>query len=187
MLEKKVLRQGLLQKRQALEDTAVKEISAAICHHLQVWISAQGWRTILIFAPMVKEIDLLPLARIQGLKIGLPVISKGSTAMEFYLWDQNQASLQVQSYGIREPEASEDAKIVPDATTVVIAPALAVDRFGQRLGYGGGYYDRYLARYAGVDRLVVISEDFWLKEPIPQGPYDQKFQTVVTENGIFLL
>ena len=86
------------------------------------------------------------------------------------------------AYGILEPdEAAEE--IAPTQIDLVIAPALACDRLGYRLGYGGGYYDRFLASYRGA--AVLLCRERLLRQEIPFGVHDYPVPWVVTEAGLF--
>jgi 5-formyltetrahydrofolate cyclo-ligase len=85
-------------------------------------------------------------------------------------------------YGAREPAVHRP--VDPEEVDVVVAPGLAFDRQGHRLGYGGGYYDRYLARLRPDAVRVGIGFAVQLVDQVPAGPADQRVDLVVTDREI---
>ena len=104
----------------------------------------------------------------------------------FYLPRVNGKNLEVCSYrhgdelkksefGIYEPiTQSQDAKILD----LVIVPALMCDKNGYRLGYGGGYYDRFLAKNPDVKKMAVIAKELYV-ESLPRDSYDIKMDEII--------
>ena len=82
-------------------------------------------------------------------------------------------------FGIREPigEAYEGE------IDVIVMPLLAVDERGNRLGYGGGYYDRFLKKYQGATR-VAYCYDFQILKDVPTESWDEKVDLIVTDKRI---
>ena len=75
--------------------------------------------------------------------------------------------------------------ILPD---LFIVPALAYDRSGNRLGYGGGYYDRFLARAAEGHAVIIgLAFSFQILEHLPAEPWDRPVQALCTERGLLWL
>ena len=83
------------------------------------------------------------------------------------------------TYGIPEPRFDADSVIVPSEFDLCIVPALAVDKSGFRLGYGGGYYDRWLAQ--NKVKKAVLCYEFNLVDKVPVGEYDIAADFVITE------
>jgi 5-formyltetrahydrofolate cyclo-ligase len=90
-------------------------------------------------------------------------------------------SLTATTYGPKEP--SNRAPVDPATIDAVIAPGLAFDRDGYRLGYGGGHYDRYLSRLRRGTPRVGIAFHLQVLPGVPHGPGDQRLDFVVTERG----
>jgi 5-formyltetrahydrofolate cyclo-ligase len=86
------------------------------------------------------------------------------------------------SYGPKEPPH----RVAVDPTTVdaVVTPGLAFDRRGYRLGYGGGHYDRYLARLRPETPRVGVGFGLQVVDAVPADPLDQRVDVVVTETGV---
>ncbi len=111
-------------------------------------------------------------------KIALPVIRK-KNQMDFFLWS-NKDPLIANKYGIPEPVHS---KIVyPD---IIIVPILGFDKNKFRLGYGGGFYDRYLYKLKIKKKFLSIGIAFSFQEitHIPINKYDQKLDIIITERS----
>jgi 5-formyltetrahydrofolate cyclo-ligase len=118
-----------------------------------------------------------------GHAVALPVVQGPGRALALRRWRPGEP-LQAGPFAIREPMASAPI-LRPD---LVVAPLLAVDRRGYRLGYGAGYYDRTLAtlRAAGPVRVVGWCWQAQVVERVPAGPHDQRLDAVVTEAGSFI-
>jgi 5-formyltetrahydrofolate cyclo-ligase len=89
--------------------------------------------------------------------------------------------LEPSEYGPREP--GRRIAVDPEEVDVVVAPGVAFDREGNRLGYGGGYYDRYLARMGHRALRVGVAFSLQLVERIPAEPGDERVDIVVTNEG----
>jgi 5-formyltetrahydrofolate cyclo-ligase len=85
-------------------------------------------------------------------------------------------------YGPREP--ARRVPVDPSAVDVVITPGLAFDRRGHRLGYGGGYYDRYLARLHPAAARVGIAFSVQLVDELPVESVDQPVDVIVTDQEV---
>jgi 5-formyltetrahydrofolate cyclo-ligase len=110
--------------------------------------------------------------------LGLPYARRSPPEMHYRLWD-GAAPSGVDECGI---PASDGAKVVPD---VVLVPCVGYTDSGLRLGYGGGYFDRWLAAHAGVCAVGVAWSSARLDEAelTPQ-PHDVRLAMVVTERGV---
>ena len=127
------------------------------------------------------EVDLdgaLALLGARGTLVTVPRVVGDD--LEFLPWSPDAADT-AGSFGIREPVAGE---AVPFGRhTVVLAPLVAFDRTGQRLGQGGGFYDRAISG-AGDHRPVMIgvAHAFQEVERVPAEPWDQRLDAVITED-----
>lgn len=134
------------------------------------------------FMPFRGEPDLISLLG-QWSKthiIGLPVVN-GST-MHFYKW-QPTDELKINKFGIAEPIPSHHNYIKATNHTLVLTPALAIDQEGYRLGYGGGFYDRYRAHnHQGYYLGVVWSA--CLVSNLPKETWDLPVDAFCSEAGL---
>ncbi len=106
----------------------------------------------------------------------LPVI-KNNHRMDFYKWNLNDP-LRINKYGIPEPFCSH--LIYPD---IILVPLVAFDKNLNRLGYGGGYYDRLIQKLSKKKKILKIGLAFSLQklEKIPTTKHDKKLDYVITE------
>ena len=183
---KKHLRKQYIQRRQALSPEESQARSKVICTHLLNWIQQGGFREVCLFLPYKGEPDLSGLSAVDGLGLilGLPVVSEVRGEMWFYRWE-GQGSLVKNRYGILEPDLLAGAKpLVLSCSAVVLVPALAVDRQGARLGYGGGYYDRFLMKHPQVTSVGVVFGDFFVSQ-LPCEEHDWVLDYIATEKGLY--
>ncbi len=135
------------------------------------------------FWPMSAEIDIRPLLialHHRGHEILLPVTPPLGNPLTFRRWTPGAAMVR-ETFGTFCP-AADAAEGVP---RTLFVPLVAFDRAGRRLGYGGGYYDRTLARLPGA---VAIGCAFAAQEldEVPADPYDVRLSAVATERGVIL-
>ena len=109
----------------------------------------------------------------------LPKISKNNE-MNFFKWSKSEP-LKVNKYGIPEPISNK--KIYPN---ILLIPLVGFDNHFNRLGYGGGYYDRYLAKSQTNKELFKIGVGFSFQKvkKIPKDKYDQKLDCIITEKTV---
>ena len=135
------------------------------------------------FLAIGEEIDPMPLMRrlwSAGHRVGLPVMIGKGQPLVFRQWREGEPLEEVK-WGIREPLA--DAPVIePD---VVLVPLLAFDRAGYRLGYGGGFYDRTIARLRAMKPVVTIglAYDELGVDAVPHLDYDEPLDWVLTPSG----
>ena len=139
------------------------------------------------YSPMGSELDPGPLIRrLQdaGARLALPVVIAKAAPLVFR--EAGDPALhEPDAAGIRAPPLSSPV-LRPD---LVLAPLLAFDASGWRLGYGGGYYDRTLAALRASGPVLVVGLAFALQEVehVPHGPKDERLDAILTERGYRLL
>jgi|TARA_B100001063_G_C16701950_1_gene523039 5-formyltetrahydrofolate cyclo-ligase len=139
---------------------------------------------IALYYPSNFELNVLKVLELKYFSskvILLPAIEKNNL-MKFYPWKKNEV-LAVNKFGMIEPVQTK-AK-VPD---VMLIPLLAFDKDKFRLGYGKGYYDRYLNKYIKIykDILTVgVAFSFQKHHKLPLSQHDIKIDFILTEKGIF--
>ena len=134
------------------------------------------------YYPVNFEIDSLELLRKfkkNKFNISLPVIKK-NFQMDFYSWSFSEP-LKINKYGIPEPESKNI--VYPD---VLLIPLVAFDKNLNRLGYGGGYYDRLIKKLSKKKNTIKIGLAFSVQEidKVPINMYDQKLNYIVTNKNI---
>ena len=126
----------------------------------------------------VNTLKLLEKNFSNKIKIILPVI-RGKNSINFYKW-KNKEVLKVNKFGMLEPFIQLD-QIIPD---VMLVPLLSYDKNKNRLGYGKGFYDRYLKRYDNI-LTIGIAFSFQKYHKLPVINNDVKLNYILTEKGIF--
>ena len=125
------------------------------------------------------DLDILNFFRNKRANISLPIIRENNQ-MDFFEWKNNDP-LKINKYGIAEPISAK--KIYPD---IIFVPLVAYDDHLNRLGYGGGFYDRYLKKIAKIKKILKIGLGFSYQELkiIPTNKYDKKLDLIITEKRI---
>ena len=127
----------------------------------------------------IDDLDLLKKFEKNNFEVSLPVIKKNFN-MDFYKWKFYEP-LKINKYGIPEPE--KKVLIYPD---ILLIPLVAFDRELNRLGYGGGYYDRLINKISRKKKVIKIGLAFSIQEidEVPINKYDQKLDYIITNKKI---
>ena len=177
--DKDRLRRLILKKRLSLEPTIWQEKSNLVCDRLESLSLFQKSRTILAYFSFKQELDLSSLFNKGDRNWGFPRCVGRS--LHWHSWRPQDKLLLNSSYGIKEP-LPQAATISPATVDLILVPAVAVDRFGYRLGYGGGFYDRFLGSPEWVNKPtigVVFNEAFLPQLPVE--PWDRQLDYICTE------
>tara|TARA_Y100000996_G_scaffold379614_1_gene332999 strand:- start:122 stop:661 length:540 start_codon:yes stop_codon:yes gene_type:complete len=123
----------------------------------------------------IDAIKILDKFEKQNYQISLPKIKKGSQ-MDFFVWS-NKDPLSINKYGI--PEPISDQVIKPN---ILLLPLVAFDNNLNRIGYGGGFYDRYLKKIKKEKKIITIglAYSFQKVKKVPTNKYDIKLDFVIT-------
>ena len=128
----------------------------------------------------IDDLNILEKLKQKKYKISLPVI-KNNNNLDFYIWS-SQIPLKVNKYGI--PEPFKNKLVYPD---VLLVPTVAFDERKFRLGYGGGYYDRYIAKLKKVKNFLSIglAYDFQKVKKLKVNKFDQKLNIILTDKKVY--
>lgn len=170
MLSKQELREWAKKERKNLD---IKNISYVLVRKLQETDEYKIAKHIMIFYPLKEEINLLDLLKDQSKKFYLPKIDGKSLLCCPY---DGSEDLCESYFKTKEPLTDPVEKSLID---LIIVPALAVDKNNYRLGYGGGFYDRFLSD-SDVVKISCVPKAFVL-ETIYPNDYDIKIDKVLTE------
>ena len=155
--EKAELRATLLEARGAIPPEKREALSAAICDRAAGLPAFRAADTVHVYVGVAGEVRTLPLLAAA--------------------WG---ASKRVAGpRGLREPDPETTVLVPPEAIDLVVVPGVGFDRRGGRLGFGGGYYDRFLSK-TGALRLG-LAFSLQIVDRIPQGPGDEPVHWIVTE------
>ncbi len=178
--EKAALRAHLRQARRETSPEEHAQLSATLVKKLSAHPYFLSAHTILLYYPLAGEPDLLPLVEIAfslGKRVAFPISDPKTCTLSFRLVS-SLSKLSQGAYGILEPP-KDASPIETDPSTLCVVPALSFDRFGFRLGYGKGFYDRFLSDFPG--KSVGLIDSRLLSDILPRDEYDQRVDLIITE------
>lgn len=184
-MDKKSQRIAAKQARREMGAAAREAASAKICAKLQALPGIWDRRVIFSYMAMPEEVSLQAFhewATAQGITLAFPV-TQSCGAMEAVSpdwpcqWERDR-------YGILIPPIKASRIISPEEIGLILVPCVAFDAQCRRLGYGGGYYDRFFVRCPQALRVAVAFEAQKLSE-IPTEKYDVPMQAVLTEKALY--
>lgn len=174
---KEELRKKILSLRKSFKNSGAQ--SKLIAEKFFSLPEVKSSKTFLLYFPHKKEVNTLPIIRKlikQGKKVLLPKVEKDKILP---ILVSNLSQLQRGFAGIKEPQG----KIIPkNQIDIVVVPAVAYDRRGYRIGYGKGYYDRFLKDYKGLK--IGLAYDFQVVDRIPYEKHDVPVDIVITPSEI---
>jgi len=179
---KKQLRRQCRRVRDALAAEQRRKASELICDQIGNWEVFKRGEVISTYMPMRGEVDVTPLLVRHPEKCWvLPRIVPGEGhRMVFHAYISS--AMVRHRYGMLEPAV--DWPLVPnESIQLALVPGLAFDRQGWRLGYGGGYYDRFLKKYPGIS--VGVTFEALLLAGLPHDEHDVHMDYIATESGLF--
>ena len=180
--QKSQLREHCLAVRKSLGSEKRAAASLSICANVEKWRIFQQSSAILTYMPIRSEVDLTTLMNQYPQKRWiLPrIVPAEDHRMVFHSYDANR--LIRHPFGMAEP--APDLPIIhPKEIELTLAPGLAFDHLGFRLGYGGGYFDRFLKDFNGVSAGIIYHD--LLLDKIPHSAHDIPVHWIVTELEMF--
>ncbi|WP_432738640.1 5-formyltetrahydrofolate cyclo-ligase [Maridesulfovibrio sp. FT414] len=187
-MDKNVIRQRLLELRSSLKETAVHSASRCIVESL---LGLEQWKNageVLLYWPIRNEVDIRPLlteALSSDKKLFMPCCRRDEPGIMDFGVVRAEKDLISGSFGIKEPCRSRCE--FPDAVSpdLILVPGVGFDRNGFRIGFGGGYYDRFLARPQKDGFLSVgICYSFQIVDGFPHEPWDQPVELICTDKEL---
>jgi len=180
--QKKNLRDTLRRKKDAMLPEDRLEKSRGICRHLMKIIRDK--EIVMAYTSKEKEVNTEPLISAlfaHGNPVVVPIIVKEDVSLRLsYIRDFSV--LVPSTFGVPEPIGSEIPAAAEDIDTIIL-PMLGFDRKGGRIGYGAGYYDRFLSKNANL-RKIGIAFACQESDDLPLEENDIRMNVIVTEDGI---
>ena len=185
-LSKDKLRKHFLEKRNKISFQYANFVSDKISQYSEEISEFFKPSIIAGFYPFRNEINLIPLMKkfiALGNKLCLPITPSKDQNLKFREWSP-ELELLTGKYGILEP--NENSQVLePD---LLLVPLLAYDSYGNRLGYGGGFYDRTLNKLLSNKRKtnsIGVAFKFQKCKKLPIGEYDVPLNSILNEDGIY--
>jgi 5-formyltetrahydrofolate cyclo-ligase len=178
--EKERLRSKFRERRLLLSDQDRKKASLMICDSILQTDEYAAAKGVAAYWPLALEVDIRPVidhALKHNRRLYLPRVVRHPRQLELCLFSGDPKSLAPGPFGLKQPctEAMDATEI-----DLVIVPALAFDIHCQRLGYGTGYYDRFL-KTTGAFRALVAFDD-QIAESLPTTHHDVAMDIVITQS-----
>ncbi|MBR5442216.1 MAG: 5-formyltetrahydrofolate cyclo-ligase [Clostridia bacterium] len=181
---KKKLRAEAREMRRSMSPEGKQTLDRKIKNRLLNMWAIRQVDTVLCYVSTDIEVDTRELINTllqMGKRVAVPRCEDGRTEMNFYYIDSLE-SLSSGSFGVDEPDPQKCIMVGKTEGTVCIVPAFMFDKSGYRLGYGKGYYDRYLSGYKGSTIGICYDEN--IVNELYHGKYDRTVDLVVTEKEI---
>ncbi|MGP1361237.1 MAG: 5-formyltetrahydrofolate cyclo-ligase [Candidatus Fimenecus sp.] len=178
------LRKYEKSRRKKLLDIEKRQLDKKICEKLLKSEAFEQAEIIFAFSPLEIEIDITSVleASLREKKLALPKCYSKNKKMAFYLI-KSLSELKISEYNILEPLEDKDNEIMPNENTLIIVPGLVFSKNGERVGFGAGYYDRYLADNKA--KTISICYEKSLVDRIETNIYDIRIDEIITENNIY--
>jgi 5-formyltetrahydrofolate cyclo-ligase len=180
--QKRALRRQARALRDGLSSGERERMSEEVAGNVLALPAVADATTVMAFSSFGSEVDTGPiLERLErdGRRVALPrVEGRHIVAVAYHSGDRVRPT----SFGATEPAGGEE--VTPEEIDVVIVPGLAFDRSGHRVGYGRGFYDRFLTALRPDALTIGICFSVQLVDEVPHGRGDRPVDLVMTENGL---
>ncbi|MBL7032490.1 MAG: 5-formyltetrahydrofolate cyclo-ligase [Nitrospira sp.] len=183
---KNELRSQVLKKRDSItpEQKAVKDDSIKTrLFNLEEFIDA---KSVLMYVSFRTEVDTFGQLKgilCLGKKLIVPFVNSNQKTLILYEI-KDTSELKPGYMGIPEPEVSEDRKVELNDIDLIVVPGTGFDIKGDRIGYGGGYYDRLLSSASKKITTIALAFEEQIVENIPAEPHDMKMNIIVTDERV---
>ena len=182
MLGKKEIRAEVKKRRREADEETLHEKSLQILERFRQLSAYKDASLLLAYVDAKREVETRLLMRCawdDGKKVAVPRVDGGGIMHFYYL--RSLKDLEPGAFGIMEPRA--DCRICEPEEGLLLMPGVAFDEQGHRVGYGGGYYDRYLEKHPHLIHIALAFE-FQIFPEVPSEKHDICPDLIVTENRI---
>lgn len=183
---KATIRKLFISKRDDLTSAERQGKSLLIANRLLSLDEFRHAKTCLLYASFRSEVItelLIPLILKEDKRLAFPVIDKKFKRLLLCEIKNGVEDLIPSTYGIKEPRLEKERLLCVDEIDLFIIPGVAFDFSGTRLGFGGGYYDRLLAKIQKTP-ILALAYDIQVTSNLPCEPFDIKMKKIITESRV---
>jgi 5-formyltetrahydrofolate cyclo-ligase len=180
---KATIRKSIILKRKALSNLKQNEKSLIVTRRLLDMGEFKTSKAVFCFlstAHEVKTEEIILKAFRLGKDVLVPLLNPQEGGMQVVRISRD-TRFAIGKYGVREPSLETREVVSSACIDFVIAPGLAFDIFGNRIGYGGGHYDKLFKNISNDVTRVAVGYDFQIIESVPHSDFDESVHFIVTE------
>lgn len=184
-MEKKIIREQILNNKEELDKNCLKSYSDSIINKLYNTDYYKNAKTIMTFISFGAEVDTHEFIKdsiSKGKRIVVPITiaaSKELRLSEVFNFEE----LEIGFYNILTPKEEFIRYVDSSEVDLIIVPGVAFDRNGYRIGYGGGYYDRFLSKLDHITKIS-LAFDMQLIPKVPHENFDIPVNYIITEKEL---
>lgn len=184
---KKILRTTMLDKRGQLSHDEIIKKSNSISKHLYNTIYYKDSNFIMTYINFRKEVitrGIIQNSLKKGKDIGVPITVPNNRKLIVSKLEDFHKELELGYYNILTPKKEYVRKVEPSTIDLVLVPGAAFDRRGYRIGYGGGYYDKFFTTLRENTIKIGLAFQLQIIDKVPNDHYDLPVDYIITENGL---
>lgn len=143
--------------------------------------------TVLVYVSFRSEVETISLIRKcleKGKRVAVPLTDPLTMGLKPFAITRPEDDLEPGSYGILEPVPERAEEVAPSEIETVLVPGAVFDLRGDRLGYGGGCYDRFLDHDAPLAKRIGLAYELQVVDRVPALPHDKPLHVLVTEKRV---
>jgi 5-formyltetrahydrofolate cyclo-ligase len=181
------LRKRILRTRDRLSELDRGEKSFSVMNNFLSLPEMRQWTTLFMYVNFRSEVETVELIKRclrQGIRVAVPLVDASAVRMIPLLIEDPDKDLAPGYYDIPEPDPQKSLRVEPSEIDAAVIPGSVFDIHGGRLGYGGGYYDRFLVNDAPQARRVGFAFELQLVDKVELEPHDQPLDILITEKRI---
>ena len=185
--DREALRQKILGARDGLSDKVRQAKSISVMQNFWTLPGMQHWSTLFIYVNFRSEVETLELIKKcinRDIRVAVPLVEASAVRMIPLLIKDPEQDLVPGYYNIPEPDPKKSLRLEPGEIDAAVIPGSVFDIHGGRLGYGGGYYDRFLLNDAPQAKRIGLAFELQVVDNVPLEPHDQPLDILITEERI---
>lgn len=188
--KKDIIRKEILRLRNLINGEELEEKSSAIMRRLMDTEEFKASKTIMCYMDFkneVKTVDFMKLCLMLRKRVAVPLVQKiegGRKELIACEVRDLDSELEPGTYGILEPRKDAVREVPPDEIDLVVVPGVVFDLKKNRIGYGAGYYDRFLKKTRNDCSRIAVAFDIQIVDEVPVEGHDEQMGMIITESRI---